>query len=177
MDCSLPGFSVHGILQARMLAWVAISSSRGSFRSRDRTLVFYVSCIGRQIPHHWAIWEAPLITLSSHFKLFCAPFSSLSMMVFNWNRGFQTCDGLSSTFFGRQKDLWADVIADLEAGASLLLGIQSAKLSGRGSMRCWASPNILNPLAGMIQFQWYLECQPASHSASSGYIALALGIR
>ena len=35
MDCSPPGFSVHGILQARILKWVAISSSRGSSRPRD----------------------------------------------------------------------------------------------------------------------------------------------
>ena len=31
MDCSLPGSSVHGILQARILEWVAMPSSRGSF--------------------------------------------------------------------------------------------------------------------------------------------------
>ena len=37
MDCSLPGSSVHGIFQARVLEWVAISFSRGSSRSRDRT--------------------------------------------------------------------------------------------------------------------------------------------
>ena len=42
MDCSLPGFSVHGIFQARVLEWVAISFSRGSSRPRDRT---QVSCI------------------------------------------------------------------------------------------------------------------------------------
>ena len=35
MDCSLPGSSVHGTLQARTLEWVAISSSRGSSRPRD----------------------------------------------------------------------------------------------------------------------------------------------
>ena len=35
MDCSPPGFSVHGILQARILEWVAISFSRGSSRPRD----------------------------------------------------------------------------------------------------------------------------------------------
>ena len=35
MDCSPPGSSVHGILQARILEWVTISSSRGSFRPRD----------------------------------------------------------------------------------------------------------------------------------------------
>ena len=39
MDCSLPGSSVHGILQARMLEWVAIPSSRGSSQPRDQTQV------------------------------------------------------------------------------------------------------------------------------------------
>ena len=39
MDCCLPGFSVHGILQARILKWVAIPSSRGSFLPRDWTLI------------------------------------------------------------------------------------------------------------------------------------------
>ena len=37
MDCSPPGFSIRGILQARVLEWVAISFSRGSSRTRDRT--------------------------------------------------------------------------------------------------------------------------------------------
>ena len=46
MDCSLPGSSVHGISQARLLEWVAISFSRGSSGSRDQTLV---SCIDRWI--------------------------------------------------------------------------------------------------------------------------------
>ena len=39
MDCSLPGFSVHGIFQARILEWVTISFSRGSSRPRDQTRV------------------------------------------------------------------------------------------------------------------------------------------
>ena len=39
MDCSSPGFSVHGILQARILEWVAISSSQGSSWPRDQTLI------------------------------------------------------------------------------------------------------------------------------------------
>ena len=42
-DCSLPGSSVHGISQARVLEWVAISSSRGSSQPRDGTLISYVS--------------------------------------------------------------------------------------------------------------------------------------
>ena len=39
MDCSLPGSSVHGIFQARILEWVAMPSSRGSSRPRDWTHV------------------------------------------------------------------------------------------------------------------------------------------
>ena len=39
MDCSLPGSSVHGIFQARILEWVAISFSRESSRPRDQTWV------------------------------------------------------------------------------------------------------------------------------------------
>ena len=54
MDCSPPGFSVHGILQARMLEWVAMPSSRGSSQPRDRTQVSYIS--GRFFTI-WAIWR------------------------------------------------------------------------------------------------------------------------
>ena len=39
MDCSLPGFSVHGTFQTRILEWVAISFSRGSSQPRDQTRV------------------------------------------------------------------------------------------------------------------------------------------
>ena len=39
VDCSLSGFSVHGIFQARVLEWIAISFSRGSSRPRNRTRV------------------------------------------------------------------------------------------------------------------------------------------
>ena len=54
MDHSPPGSSVHSILQARILEWVAISSSRGSSRPRGWTCV---SCVGRWILHHWITWE------------------------------------------------------------------------------------------------------------------------
>ena len=52
MDCSPPGSSVHGILQARILEWVAISFFKESFQPRDRTHVSYVSCIGRWVLYH-----------------------------------------------------------------------------------------------------------------------------
>ena len=43
MDCSPPGSSIHGILQARILEWVAISFSRGPSRPRDRTQVSFIA--------------------------------------------------------------------------------------------------------------------------------------
>ena len=55
MDCSPPGSSVHGILQARILEWVAMPSSRGSSRPRDWT---QVSCIARGFFTIWATREA-----------------------------------------------------------------------------------------------------------------------
>ena len=52
MDFSPPASSVHGILQARILQWVAMPFSRGSSWPRDWTHVF---CIGRWVLYHWAI--------------------------------------------------------------------------------------------------------------------------
>ena len=43
MDCSLPGSSIHGILQARILEWVAVPFSRVSSQLRDRTQVSLIA--------------------------------------------------------------------------------------------------------------------------------------
>ena len=50
MDCSLPGSSVHGIFQARVLEWIAISFSRGSSRPRDPTQV------SRIVDRRFTVW-------------------------------------------------------------------------------------------------------------------------
>ena len=52
MDCSLPWSTVHGVLQARILEWVALPFSRGTSWPRDWTCVSYVSCIGRWVLYH-----------------------------------------------------------------------------------------------------------------------------
>ena len=67
MNCSPSGSSAHGILQARILEWVAISFSRGSSRPRDQTLV---SCIAGGFITIWATravgretnWESSMET-------------------------------------------------------------------------------------------------------------------
>ena len=55
MDYSLPGSPIHGILQARILEWVAISFSKRSSWPRDW---IWVSWINRRILYHWATREA-----------------------------------------------------------------------------------------------------------------------
>ena len=52
LDCDLPGSSVHGILQARILEWVAISYSRRSSQPRDQTQI----CIAGKFFTIWATW-------------------------------------------------------------------------------------------------------------------------
>ena len=63
MDYNPPGFSVHGILQARILEWIVMPSSRGSFWPRDRTHVSYVSCIGRHVLYHQWRLGSPIFRL------------------------------------------------------------------------------------------------------------------
>ena len=55
MECSPPGSSVHGISQARVLEWLAISFSRGSSPPRDGT---HVACIAGGFFTIWATWPA-----------------------------------------------------------------------------------------------------------------------
>ena len=65
---SLPGSSVHGNFQARILEWVAISSSRGSSRPRDRTRVSCISSIGR-----WILLPLGHLPVGATIKKFGSP--------------------------------------------------------------------------------------------------------
>ena len=77
MDCSPPGSLVHGILQARILGWVAISFFRGCSQPRDR---IRVSCTSRRILYHlspnWVqrwiqnhvVWLHPLCSIVSRIQ-------------------------------------------------------------------------------------------------------------
>ena len=69
LDCSLPGPSIHGISQARILEWVAISYPKGSSQPRDQTSIACISCIGRRILYHCATWKASIITSASVFNI------------------------------------------------------------------------------------------------------------
>ena len=60
LDCSLPGSSVHGILQARILEWVAISFSRGSSQPRNR------SWVSRNTGRFFTIWATRHLRLQQN---------------------------------------------------------------------------------------------------------------
>ena len=99
MDCSSPGSSVHGILQARTLEWVVISFSKGSSQPRDQTLISYVPCIGSVFYTTSTPWEAqwnhsvlPLLCLPSFthviFKRIVLLVQLVAVGLFSWLWGY-----------------------------------------------------------------------------------------
>ena len=95
MDYSLPGSSVHGILQARILEWVAIPFSSDTSQPRDWTLVF---CIAGWFFNVWATQEAPCWLPS---QLLLAPLSFLKvLLILVWVSTISPC---SSCVLGKVK--------------------------------------------------------------------------
>ena len=95
IDYSLPGSSVHGILQARILEWVVMPYSRGSPQPRHRTCISYVSCTDRQVLYHWhhlgsRVYIAnsdsftPSFPVCIPFIWFCFPLLWLGLLKLCW---------------------------------------------------------------------------------------------
>ena len=106
MNCSPPNSSFHGILQARILEWVAVSSSSGSSSPKDQTPISWIPCFGRQIIYHWAIWEAiNLRGPHKHAGLHQTTKNLHSKWNFQWNKmatygmGENTCKQYSWEWF------------------------------------------------------------------------------
>ena len=84
MDYSLPGSFVHGIFQARILEWVAISFLRGSFQPRDRTLV---SCLAGGFSTAMPP-EKPICYFRAEQKFEHKIFDIMRLLIFlRWNNG------------------------------------------------------------------------------------------
>ena len=73
MGCNPPGSFVHGILQARILEWIAMSSSRESSWARDGT---HVSCIAGRVFTYGATWKRYIYI---HAPCFCSSVVSYSL--------------------------------------------------------------------------------------------------
>ena len=83
MDYSPPGSFVHGILQARVLKWVAISFSRGSSWPRDQPCIFCVSYFGSWI-YLWSLriyFAVVQLMLSLFYPVDCSSPASLSLTI------------------------------------------------------------------------------------------------
>ena len=81
MDCSLPGSSIHGIFQARILEWVAISFSRRSSQPRDWTWVSHI--VGRCFTI-WATREVDPHLHTLKYSLVAQMVRNLSVMQETW---------------------------------------------------------------------------------------------
>ena len=92
MDFSLPGSSVHGILQARILEWVAMPSSRGSSWPRDRTHVSMSPALAGEFFTTSATWEAPYVFIKGG----------------NWDTEADMCKGRTIWRDTRRRWPWAN---------------------------------------------------------------------
>ena len=91
VDCSLPGSSIHGILQARILDWVAVLSSRGSSQVSDQTCIFCSSCTagrffisepsGKLWEVKWALGNTTMNKASGGDGILAELFQILKMML------------------------------------------------------------------------------------------------
>ena len=79
VDCSPPGSSVHGILQARILEWVALSFSRESSRPRGPTRV---SSLAGRFFTIWASWRAPFLTRLPGFLIIRAYHAPIQLVMY-----------------------------------------------------------------------------------------------
>ena len=82
------GSSVHGVSQARMLEWVAISFSRGSSQSRDGTCVSCIYCTGRQILYHWATRSCDVFSNARKVNYGHGPRCQVQFQVIYWINWF-----------------------------------------------------------------------------------------
>ena len=92
MQCSLPGSSFHGILQARILNWGAMPSCRGSSQPKDQTWVSCISSIAGRFFTHWATKAcSDNYFVFLHFFFFGKILITLSLKLSEKSIGFLTC--------------------------------------------------------------------------------------
>ena len=119
-DCSLPGSSIHGTFQARVLEWIAISFSRRSYRPRDQTQVSHI--VGR----HFTVWVTVHGILGARIREWVAgPFSRGSSQPRDWTQ----LSVIAGWFFTS----WATNEAHIAAVSAGILSLLSIKYPVRSS--------------------------------------------
>ena len=127
MDCSPPGSSVHGILQKRILEWVAVSFSRRSSWLRDQTCISWIS---RWVLYHWATREAPGVLLG----------------LCNFKKPLETC--IENNNLATKISMHLLICQGREGVQLWLDGIRRWEFSGEGQSTCVHLPLWTGPLGG-----------------------------
>ena len=108
-DCSLPGFSVHGIFQSWILVWIATSSSRKSSQTRNQTCLSCIPCIGWQVLCYSYLLLHNKLSKAWRFKI--ANILSLFLYVGNPSVAWlKASDSESFTGFNQVVSQWWDLI-------------------------------------------------------------------
>ena len=101
MDCSLPGSSIHGIFQARVLEWIAVSFSRGCSRPRDRTWVSHIA------DRCFTVWTTSQVYSSSRINIKKGPTKGES--IWKWAQRYCCADH-------RQLQTWPPIHSSITEG-------------------------------------------------------------
>ena len=123
MDHPLPGSSVHGILQARILEWIALPFSRWSSHPRNRT---QVSCIAGRL---FTIWEADHFSLlETHSLLITEDIAIILFSLYLTGFSFSTSFDISYTF------LWAFLVVQTAKNLPAMQEIWVQSLARKDSL-------------------------------------------
>ena len=132
MDCSLPGSSVHEILQARVPEWVAMPSSRGPSQSRDRTksLVFSeLQVDSLPLSHRGRLYDIIMMD-TCHYACMLSCFSGVRFFAPTWTVALQAPLSMG---FSRQK-YWSGLLCspprDLPNSGIKPMSLMSSALAG-----------------------------------------------
>ena len=157
MDCSLPGSSVHGILQARILEWVAISSSGASYWPKDWT---HISCFAGGFFYHWVTWEAL-------WDLYLTAYLRTSLVA----QRFKRLPRMQET---RVRSLgWEDPLEKEMATHFSTLAWRIPWREEPGRLQPMGSQRVRHDWATSLHSLWGLYLAPYSHSWSLGTHALS----
>ena len=155
--CSLPGFSVHGIIPTGILEWVAVSSSRGSSWCRDWTWVSYVSCIGSQLLYHLCHLGSPMcmvVQLLSGVWLFVTPWTAAcqASLSFTVSRSLLKLMSIESVMPSSHLNPFS-CFQSLPASGSFLM----SQLFASGDQSIGASASVLMNMCVVGSIKWELS--------------------
>ena len=112
MDCSPSVSSAHGILQARILKWVAMPSSKGSSWPTNWTHVSYISCIDRRVLYHWKPKACVYVHTHTHthilphFQMYMQSSFHTYSLLHKWYQMVHTVYKNTTVLFPQHNNFW-----------------------------------------------------------------------